>query len=85
MADKQIGVVVHYFGKIGVAVVKLDKGGLSVGDTMKIVGHGNEFSQEVTSMQVEHESIKTAKKGEEFGLKVDQKTKKGDIVYKVEE
>ena len=83
MPDVQVGEVVHYFDKIGVAVIKLTDGSLSVGNSIKITGHGEEFSQEVASMQVEHEKIDTAKKGDEFGMKVDQPAKEGDLVYKV--
>ncbi|MEK7653571.1 MAG: hypothetical protein AAB358_03760 [Patescibacteria group bacterium] len=85
MPETQIGKITHYFGKIGVGVIELDKGELSVGDTIKIKGHGDkEFEQVVTSMQVEHQEVTTAKPGEAAGLKVDQPVKEGDLVFKVE-
>jgi putative protease len=65
-----------------VAVLKLDKP-LSVGDKIKISGHDNEFTQEVVSMQMEHQQIKKAKKGDDIGLKVDRPVKENDEVYKV--
>jgi len=83
VADTQIGAITHYFDKINVAIIKIKKGSLAIGDAIKIAGHGNEFTQEVSSMQIEHEPIKTAKKGDEIGMKVDQPVKEGDIVYKV--
>lgn len=82
MPDFKIGKVSHYYDKIGVAVVELTDT-LSVGDTIRISGHGKEFTQEVSSMQIEHEEIQEAKKGQNIGLKVDQEIKDGDEVYKV--
>jgi len=81
----QVGKVTHYFDKIGVAVVEVTEGSISVGDTIKIEGHGNSFTQEVTSMQIEHEPIQTARKGDTVGMKVEQPVKEGDLVYKVTE
>ncbi len=83
MADFKVGKITHYFDKIGVAVVELT-GGLAVGDTIKITRHGSDdFTMPVSSMQVEHEQIKEAKKGETVGMKVDQPVKEGDEVFKV--
>lgn len=77
---KKIGKVTHYFNKIGVAVVELE-GKLNVGDTIVIVGHGHEFEQSVDSMQVEHEQVSAAKKGDAVGMKVDNLVREGDEVY----
>lgn len=82
MADFKVGKITHYYDKIGVAVVELT-GNLAVGDTIKISGHGREFNQEVTSMQIEHENVQTAKKGQTVGLRVDEGAKESDEVYKV--
>lgn len=80
MAEKEIGKVTHYFDKIGVAVVKVN-GSLKVGDQVKFKTRDGEFEQAVDSMQVEHEPIEKTKKGDEVGMKVDQKVKEGDKVY----
>lgn len=80
MADVKLGKVIHYYDKIGVAVIELLKP-LKVGDTVKISGHDNEFTQTVASMQMEHESLETAKKGQDIGLKVDQAVKEGDELF----
>lgn len=82
MADTKVGNVTHYFDKIGVAVVDV-LATIKVGDRIKITGH-EEFEQEVASMQVEHENVSQAKKGQAIGLKVDQPVKKGDEVFKIE-
>jgi translation elongation factor EF-1alpha len=82
VADTKVGQVTHYYDKIGVAVIQV-LAPIKVGDRIKITGHDNEFEQEIASMQVEHENIKTAKKGDDIGMKVDQSVKKGDEVYRV--
>ena len=83
MNMKKVGTVTHYYGKIGVAIVELSDT-LKVGDRIKFE-NGTEFEQVVESMQVEHEQVEEAKKGEMIGLKVAQKVKEGTTVYLVEE
>lgn len=83
MADDKIGKVTHFFDKINVAIIKLEAGKLVVGDTIKVAGRGSELVQEIKSMQIEHENVDKVQKGDEFGLKVDEKVKEDDIVYKV--
>jgi len=83
LADFKVGKVTHYYDKISVAVVELS-GNLSSGDKIKFARGGEDmFEQEVGSMQVEHEKIDSAKKGDVVGLKVDQEVKEGAEVYKV--
>lgn len=80
---KLIGKVVHYFDKIGVAVIRLDAP-LKVGETIRIAGgEATDFTQEVESMEVEHQKIEQAKKGDEVGLKVKEKAREGYKVYKI--
>jgi putative protease len=78
---KQIGKITHFFSKIGVAVVELT-GTVKVGDTILIKGAHTEFEQTIDSMQIEHESIQEAGKGQSVGLKVDQKVHENDAVFK---
>lgn len=82
MEEKQIGKILHYFDKISVAVVDLTAG-LKVGDKIHIKGHGTDFQQKIDSMQIEHEQIQSAKKGQSIGLKVTEPVKEHDIVYLV--
>jgi putative protease len=79
---KLIGKITHYFGNIGVAVIEL-AGGLKVGDTIRIVGGETDFSQTVDSMEIEHQKVQEAKKGDSIGLKVEQKVREDYKVYKV--
>jgi len=83
MADIKVGKVTHYFDKIGVAVVELTDR-LAVGDTIRISRSSSDFTQTVSSMQVEHKQIEEAKKGDTVGLKVDEPVDVGDEVFKVE-
>jgi putative protease len=76
---KKVGTVTHYYGKIGVAIIKLS-GTLKVGDRIKIE-NGAEFEQAVDSMQVEHAQVEEAKKGDVVGLKVEKKVGEGATVY----
>jgi len=83
VADLRVGKITHYYDKLGVAVVELI-GDLGVGDKIKVVSGENEFTQDVESMQAEHEQVKSAKKGESVGLKVNEPAKKGAEVFKTE-
>ena len=81
LADKDsLGKVIHYYDKIGVAVIKLDKP-LKVGDKVKFVHGEDSFEQAVESMQLEHAQVKSGKKGQEIAVKVDKETKSGTQVY----
>lgn len=82
MADVQVGKMTHYYDKIGVAVVDVS-GDLSVGDTIKITGPDVEFTQQVASMQIEHQGVPKTTKGQTIGLKVDQPVKEHYVVWKV--
>jgi len=85
MADTKIGKITHYYDKIGVAILKVTDSPLGIGETIKITDKDGEekFTQEVTSMQIEHQQVKKAKKGNEIGLKIDQEVKEGDKVLEV--
>jgi len=80
--DKELGKVIHYFDKAMVAVIRLSDD-LKVGDSVKFVHGESEFSQPIDSMEVEHEKIQSAKKGEEVAVKVEQKTHEGAKVFRV--
>lgn len=84
MADFKIGKVAHYYDKIGVAIVELASD-LAVGEKIKFVRGGEElFTQDVSSLQIEHEKINKGAKGNVVGLKVDKEVKEGAEVYKVQ-
>jgi putative protease len=79
---KLIGEVDHYYSNINVVVIELTDS-LKVGDEISIEGETTNFTQKVESMQIQHESIKEAKAGDAIGLKIKEKAREGDSVYKV--
>lgn len=78
-----VGKITHFFGKIKVGIIEITKGSLAVGDTIHVKGSTTDFEQKVDSMQVEHETVDKAKKGDVIGLKVKEKVREADEVYKV--
>lgn len=82
--EKEIGSVSHYFGKISVAAINLTDE-LKVDDIIHIVGHSENFTQEVSSIQIEHASVDSSKPGDDIGIQVQQKVHPGDKIYKVTE
>ena len=83
MAEKEIGVVTNYFSKIGVAVIQLTAP-LQLGDEIHISGGERDFRQQVGSMQIEHQPIEKGEAGQEIALKLEEKARPGDKVFKVE-
>jgi putative protease len=83
MANKKIGQVTHFYSEINVGIIKLtDK--LKVGDRIQFKGYTTDFEQDLDSMQYDHENIEEAKKGEEVGVKVNEKVREGDEVFLAE-
>lgn len=82
MEKKPIGKVVHFFTKIGVAVIDLSDE-LKVGDRISIEGATSNFEQVINSMQIEHANVQSATAGQSIGLKVDQRVRQGDLVFKI--
>lgn len=79
---KQIGIVSNYFDHVEVVAIKLNKS-LKVGDKIRIVGGDTDFEQVVESMQIHNKNVKKAKKGDDVGIKVSERTRKGYKVYKI--
>lgn len=78
---KEVGKVTHFFTKISVAIVELSDT-LSVGDKILIKGPSTNVEQTVDSMQIEHKNVEKATKGQSIGLKVSDRVRENDIVYK---
>jgi putative protease len=76
-----VGKITHYFSKVGVGVVELCDP-LKVGDRISVEGMTTNFQQTVDSMQIEHKNIDSAEPGQSVGLKLEQRTREGDLVYK---
>jgi len=82
MEKKLVGRVTHYFPKISVAVVEVEDE-LKLGDKISIEGKTTNFEQIVESMQIEHKPIEIARKGDVIGLKVKDRVREKDFVYKI--
>jgi len=80
---EEVGRVTHYFTNISVGVIEITSGSIKVGDKIRIKGATTDFTQEIDSMQVEHEQVEEAKKGQSIGLKVKGHVRQHDKVYKV--
>ena len=78
-----IGKVIHYYNRISVAVVDLSAE-LKIGDTILFLGHTTDFTQEVTSLEIEHQKVLLANPGGEVAVKVDEEVRQGDLVYKLQ-
>ena len=81
--ERLIGEVTHYFPRIGVAAISLDDD-LNDGDEIEVRGAHSNFTQIVTSMQIEHRNIATASRGQEIGLRVDKSVQAGDKVFRMD-
>jgi putative protease len=82
MEENQIGAVDHFFSNISVSMVKLTDA-LKVGDKIRIKGKGSELVHDVSSMQINRVPAQEAKAGDIVSLKVSQKVRPGDAVYKI--
>ena len=79
--DERIGEIIHYYHKISVAVIKLNRS-LHVGDKVHFLGAHTDFLQEIHSMQIEHEVVEEAKAGDEVAVKVDRRVRRGDTSFR---
>ena len=77
----EVGKITHFFSKISVAVIEL-KAPLKVGDTIVVKGPTTDFQQVVDSMQIEHENVQKAIAGQSIGLRVAQRVRETDAVFK---
>lgn len=83
MSEVKVGTVSHYYGAIGVAGIELQDE-LKVGDTVHIVGHTTDFTQTVDSMQIDHEPVETAGRGDSIGVALVERARVNDEVYRVD-
>jgi len=83
MGRDEIGKVFHYYPKAGVAAISITAGELQVGDTIMIEGATSSVTMVVDSMQVEHAQVQKAGAGRSIGIKVPERVRPGDRVYKI--
>ena len=83
MAEEPVGIVTHFFKGPSVAVIRLADGPLAVGDKIRIVGHTSDFTETITSMEVDHAKVEHAAKGNEVAIKVVERAREHDRVLKI--
>ena len=81
---EHIGEVTHYFNKIDVAVLRLTKP-LNIGTQVRFAGTSTDFTQEINSMQIDHDAVDEVLPGDDVAVKVDHRVRAGDLVYRVED
>lgn len=85
MVEEKIGIVEHFFTNVSVAAVKIIEGEIKIGDTIHFVGAHTDFKQKISSMQIDRNPVNAVKKGDAVGIKVEEKVREHDIVYKIPE
>lgn len=83
MVEEKIGIVEHFFSKINVAAIKITDGELKIGDIIHFVGAHTDFTHSVDHMEIDRSAVEIAKTGDAIGIKVIDKVREHDIVYKI--
>ena len=84
MPEEEVGLIVKYFAKPGVAALEIRNGSIRTGDLLRFKGHTTDFTQEVSSMEVDNKPIDEAGAGDLVGIKVKERVREKDRVYRVE-
>ncbi|HLE80142.1 MAG TPA: translation elongation factor-like protein [Dehalococcoidia bacterium] len=82
MPEEEVGHVSDYFARVGVAGIELTST-LKVGDTIHLKGHTTDLQMTVSSMQLDRVEIQEGRPGQAIGIKVPDRVRHGDTVYKV--
>lgn len=85
MPEMQVGVVVKFFSKPSVAAVEVTGSGIKKGDLLRYHGHTTDFTEQVMSLEVDNQSVEEAQAGAMVGIKVKERVRENDKVYRVEE
>jgi translation initiation factor IF-2 len=85
MAEEQVGVIVKFFAKPSVAALEVKNGTIKKGDLLRYKGHTTDFTEEIASMEIDNQPVDEVKAGDLVGVKVKERVREGDKVYKVSE
>ena len=85
MVEEKIGIVEHFFKNVSVAAIKITNGELKIGDTIHFVGATTDFKQKIDSMEIDRNSVEIVKSGDDVGIKVKERVREHDVVYKLSE
>ena len=83
MQEEKVGKVQKFFSKPSVAAIEVIAGVLKIGDKLHFKGHTTDFEDTITSMQVDNEPIEEAKQGDLIGIRVKERVRENDTVYKI--
>ena len=85
MPEEQVAVIVKFFAKPSVAALEVTSGSIKKGDLLRYKGHTTDFTEEITSMEIDNQTVDEAKVGDLIGVKVKERVRENDKVYKVVE
>jgi putative protease len=85
MPEQKVGEVIKFFSKASVAAIKVTEGTLKVGDRIKIKGHTTDFEDQIQSMQIENQPVEKAEAGHLIGIKVKERVREKDVIWKIVE
>ena len=83
MKEQEVGIVINWFDRISVAAIRITRGTISVGDTLVICGYYQDAEFYVSRIEIDHKPVQVAMKGQEVGIMVPQRVRKGEIVCRV--
>lgn len=83
MPEEEVGVIVKYFAKPGVAALEMKSGSIRTGDLLRFKGHTTDFTEEVSSMEIDNKPIDEASAGDLVGIKIRERVREKDRVYRV--
>lgn len=83
MSEQLVGKVTHFFKGPSVAVVSVTDGEIAVGDEVRFKGHTSDFTERITSMEVDHQKVERATAGHEVAIQVVARVRQHDEVFKI--
>ncbi len=83
MPEEQVALVIKFFSKPGVAAIEVTNGSIKVGDLLRYKGHTTDFTEEIGSMEMDNQPLEEAKVGDLIGIKVKERVRENDQVFKV--
>jgi translation elongation factor EF-1alpha len=83
MPEQEVGIIVKFFAKPGVAAIEVRSESIKIGDLLRFKGHTTDFTEKVGSMEIENQPVEEAEAGNIIGIKVKERVRENDKVYKV--
>ena len=83
MEEEEVGKVTNFYVKISVAAIEVTAGIIRIGDTLHFKGLTTDFQDTVASMEIERQPVDEARPGDEIGIKVKERVRENNKVYKV--